>query len=159
MKQISEDAIEKSLAFINSASDDVLNQISERYADNYESLVAYVFQTATEENDEDLLGYLVYYYTLIMNIFETSGYTIPQVSDDMIDAFHEEYLEILEDFEEERDFTELNDFIGQPVLMSFLIQDIEMADEDGNQIDEETQSMLNMILIGFIGVLNRAINA
>lgn len=158
MKQISEDAIDKALDFINAANDEVLNQKSEHYADNYESLVAYVFQTAAEENDEDLLGYLVYYYTLIMNIFETAGFEIPTVDDALIDEFHEEYLEILEDFDEERDFTELGDFIGQPVLMSFIIQDIDMEDDNGVKIDEEMQSMLNMILIGFVGVLNRAVN-
>lgn len=159
MKQISESVIEKSLAFINGANDDLLNQKSEQYADNYESLVAYVFQTAAEDNDEDLLGYLVYYYTLIMNIFETAGFQIPQVEDEMIDAFHSEYLEIIEDFQEEEDFSELSEFIGQPVLMNFLIQDMDMEDEDGNQIDEEMQSMLNMILIGLVGILNRAVNA
>jgi hypothetical protein len=158
MKQISEEVIEKSLAFINNASDDILNLKSEEYADNYETLVAYVFQTAAEENDEDLLGYLVYYYTLIMNIFETAGYHIPEVSDSMIDAFHDEYLELIEEFQEDEDYSDLSTFIGQPTLMSFLIQDMEMEDEDGSKIDEELQSMLNMILIGFVGVLNRAVN-
>jgi hypothetical protein len=121
--------------------------------------VAYVFQTAAEENDEDLLGYLVYYYTLIMEIFETAGFQIPQVDDEMIDAFHEEYIEILEDFQENEDFAMLSDFIGQPVLMSFLIEDIEMEDEYGNKIDDSTQSMLNVILLGLVGILNRAVNA
>ena len=158
MKQISETAIEKSLAFINGANDDMLNQKSEQYADNYETLVAYVFQTAAEDNDEELLGYLVYYYTLIMNIFETAGFQIPEVSDELIDAFHEEYLEIIEEFQDEENYSELSDFIGQPVLMSFLIQDMSMEDEDGQQIDEEMQSMLNMILIGLVGILNRAVN-
>jgi hypothetical protein len=159
MKQISESVIEESLAFLNEANDDLLNQKTEQYAEKYESLVAYVFQTAAEENDEDLLGYLVYYYTLIMEIFETAGFQIPQVDDEMIDSFHEEYIEILEDFQENEDFAMLSDFIGQPVLMSFLIEDIEMEDEYGNKIDDSTQSMLNVILLGLVGILNRAVNA
>lgn len=158
MKQISEDVIEKSLAFINAANDEVLNQKSEQYADNYETFVAYVFQTAAEENNEDMLGYLIYYYTLIMNIFETAGFDVQPVSDELIDEFHNEYLEIIEGFQEEEDYAELSDFIGQPVLMNFLIQDMDMEDDDGNRIDEEMQSMLNMILIGFVGILHRSVN-
>jgi len=155
MKQISEEVIEKSVAFINSASDEVLNQKSEQYADSYETLVAYVFQSAAEDDDDDLMGYLVYYYTLIMNIFETAGVEIPQISDEAIDEFHETYLEMIEEFKDDEDYAELSNFIGQPVLMSFLIQDISMEDDEGNAIDEELQSMLNMILIGFVGVLTK----
>jgi len=157
MKQISEEVIEKSMAFINAANDEVLNQKSEQYADNHETLVAYVFQSAAEDDDEDLLGYLVYYYTLIMNIFETAGFQIPEISDEFIDEFHNEYLEIIENFDEDEDYTELSDFIGQPVLMSFLVQDISMEDDEGQSIDEEMQSMLNMILVGLVGILSRAI--
>ena len=155
MKQISEEVIEKSVAFINSASDEVLNQKSEQYADSYETLVAYVFQSAAEDDDDDLMGYLVYYYTLIMNVFETAGFEIPQISDEAIDEFHETYLEMIEEFKDDEDYAELSNFIGQPVLMSFLIQDISMEDDEGIAIDEELQSMLNMILIGLVGVLTK----
>jgi hypothetical protein len=113
MHQITEDIIEKSLSFINNANDEELNQKSEQYADKHESLVAYVFQTATEDNDEELLGYLVYYYTLILNIFENAGLSIPEISDDHIDEFHNEYLELIDDFNEEKEYPELVDWTFQ----------------------------------------------
>jgi hypothetical protein len=155
MLQISEEAIQASVDFINAASEDVLNDYSERYADTQESLVGYVFQTAAEDDDEELLSYFVYYYTLIMHIFETTGKALPVVDDAFIDAFHEEYLELIDEYTENEDFSELSDFIGQPVLIDFLLQDISSADEDGNTIDEDMQNILSMVLLGLVGILTK----
>lgn len=155
MLQISEEAIQASIDFINSASEDVLNQYSERYADTQESLVGYVFQTAAEDDDEELLSYFVYYYTLIMHIFEHSGKDIPVIDDAFIDSFHEEYLELIDEYTENEDFSELSDFIGQPLLIDFLLQDISSADEDGNTIDEDMQNILSMVLLGLVGILTK----
>jgi hypothetical protein len=158
MLQISEEIINSSIEFINSASEDVLNQYSERYADTQESLVGYVFQTAAEDDDEELLSYFVYYYTLIMHIFENAGKKPPVIDDAFIDSFHEEYLELIDEYTESEDFSELNDFIGQPVLVDFLLQDISSSDEDGNTIDEEMQNILSMVLLGLVGILTKVSN-
>ncbi len=155
MLQISEESINQSIEFINSASEDVLNEYSERYADTQESLVGYVFQTAAEDDDDELLSYFVYYYTLIMHIFENAGKKLPVVDDAFIDAFHEEYLELIDEYTENEDFSELSDFIGQPVLIDFLLQDISSEDDEGNEIDEDTQNILSMVLICLVGILTK----
>lgn len=155
MLQISEEVINTSIEFINSASEDVLNDYSERYADTQESLVGYVFQTAAEDDDDELLSYFVYYYTLIMHIFENSGKKLPVIDDAFIDAFHEDYLELIDEYTESEDFSELVDFIGQPVLIDFLLHDISTADDEGNMIDEEMQNILSMVLIGLVGILTK----
>lgn len=155
MFQISEEVINSSIEFINSASEDVLNQYSERYADTQESLVGYVFQTAAEDDDEELLSYFVYYYTLTMHIFENSGKKLPVIDDAFIDAFHEDYLELIDEYTESEDFSELVDFIGQPILIDFLLQDISSSDDEGNMIDEEMQNILSMVLIGLVGILTK----
>lgn len=155
MLQISEEVINQSIEFINSASEDVLNEYSERYADTQESLVGYVFQTAAEDDDDELLSYFVYYYTLIMYVFETAGKKLPVVDDAFIDGFHEDYLELIDEYSENEDFSELNDFIGQPILLDFLLHDISTEDDEGNVIDEEMQNILSMVLIGLVGVLTK----
>jgi hypothetical protein len=49
----------------------------------------------------------------------------------------------------------LSDFIGQPVLIDFLLQDISSEDDEGNEIDEDTQNILSMVLIGLVGILTK----
>jgi len=114
-----------------------------------------VFQTAAEDDDDELLSYFVYYYTLIMHIFENSGKKLPVIDDAFIDAFHEDYLELIDEYTESEDFSELVDFIGQPVLIDFLLHDISTADDEGNMIDEEMQNILSMVLIGLVGILTK----
>ena len=158
MRQILEEKVIEAIEFINSARDDVLDQYSERYADTQESLVGYVFQIATENDDDELLSYFVYYYTLIMYIFEKAFGSLVTVPDEAIDSFHAEYSELLEEYSENEDFSELNDFIGQPVLVDFLIHDISSDDENGNVLPDETQNILNTVLIGLVGILSKSVN-
>jgi hypothetical protein len=158
MRQIFEQKIEDAIDFINEASDATLDKYSERYADSQESLVGYVFQTAIEDNDEELLSYFVYYYTLIMYIYELSFGELNVISDEEIDSFHEEYNEVLESYAGNEDFSELVNFIGQPILMDFLIQDIASEDESGNKLSDEMQNILNTVLIGLVGILSRSVN-
>jgi len=157
MFQISEESINQSIELFNAASEDEINEFSDRYADTQEALVGYVFQTAAEDDDEELLSYFVYYYTLIMLIFEKSGAKIPLITDEFIDSFHEDYLELIDEYSESEDFAELNDFVGQPVLMDFLLHDINTEDDQGSMIEEDMQNILSMVLIGLVGILTKSI--
>ena len=158
MIQILEEKIIEAIEFINDSSDDALDKYADLYADTQESLVGYVFQIANENDDDELLSYFVYYYTLIMYIFEKEFGTLATIPDEEIDSFHEEYSELLEEYSENEDFSELNDFVGQPVLVDFLIHDISSADEKGYVLPDETQNILNTVLIGLVGILSKSVN-
>ena len=62
---------------------------------------------------------------------------------------------MIDEYTENEDFSELSDFIGQPVLIDFLLQDISSEDDEGNEIDEDTQNILSMVLIGLVGILTK----
>lgn len=156
MKQISEEIILKSVEKINGLSDDALTELAQTYTLGQTELLSYAMQASEEYENEELAEYLIYYFCMICEMFHQAQCKLKRVDDAMIDAFHDEYLDVLEEYTAEEDLSILDPIINQPNVMAFIAEDLGSLDEEGEELDVETASQLFIVLTAVVGLLNRA---
>ena len=148
MGQVSINSIEKAIGHVDNLEDDALESLSERYALAQPELLDYVMSAASEYENEELEGLLIYYFCLIMSSFEMEGLNVRPITETDIDEMQDPYFEMLDSYFETEDEEELESFCDQPDLAQFMAMEVSTDDEDGSSLSEETSSQLFIVTIG-----------
>lgn len=157
MKHVSFSSIEKAINKVDNLDDDGLEKLSETYALAQDVLLSYVMSASMEYQNEDLEGYLIYYFCLISECFSQENIKLNTITEDDIDAFEEPYFDMLDTYFENDDTEILDDFCDQPELTQFMAMEISTEDEDGSMMDDETATQLFIVTTAMIALMNRAI--
>ena len=154
MKHISNESIEKAVAYINELSTEDFDNYAEKVCSEQSCLVGYAMSSALEFENENLMNLLMYYFHVYYNSFQQEQIELKTIDDEFIDAFQEDFFSILDEFQKENDVSILTTFSNQSNLISFLIS--EMNHELENDLDSETADQLFLVSTGVISILSKA---
>lgn len=157
MTHVSVESIEKAIQKVDNLNDDGLEKLSETYALAQQVLLGYIMSAATEYQNPQLEGLLIYYYCLISETFAQQNIRLNQISEDDIDQFEEPYFEVLDEYFKTEKEDVLHDFIEQPDMIRFMMIEISTEDDDGTSLDDDTATQLFVVSAAMIGLMNRAI--
>jgi hypothetical protein len=157
MAIVAEEHIQNAVNKINALDEAALNKIAETYTLAQVQLLAYIMEAAEEFENEILADYIIYYFCIISEIYAQAQEKTHAVTEEMIDAFHAPFLELLEEYAQEEDPSILDVLIGQPNITNFIAEDLNGVDEEGEQLEVETASQLFIVLIAVVGLLNTSI--
>ena len=155
--QIKVESVEKAVKKIDNLDDDSLEKISETHVLSQSKLVGYIMSSSIELDNEQLMELLIYYFNIFMEAAQNEGAELKVLSDEDIESFHEEYTDLLEEFSDKEDFDLIQDFCNQPILFSFLLTEINLEDETGQKLDDETADSLFLVGTALISLIDRAI--
>ena len=156
MSIVSSNSIIKAVKKIDGLSEEALEKLVEAYALQQKDLLPYLMQAGFDFENEDLNAFSVYYFAIVMEAFNAEGIKLNPVTEDDISEFQESYLLALDEVSKE-DFLPMHELLNQPHLISFILNELEAKDVDGETFDDETQNQLFIVLMGMIGLLNNAI--
>lgn len=155
--QVKVESIEKAVKKIDNLDEDGLEKISEENVLNQTQLVGYIMSSSIEFDNEQLMELLIYYFNIFMEAIKNEGAELKVLSEDNVDEFHEEYTEVLDEFSKKEDIENVLDFCNQPILFSFLMNELNLEDETGQTLDDETSNALFLTGVALISLLDRAI--
>jgi hypothetical protein len=156
-KQVTLASIEKAIDIIDNLDDDQLESVSEKYALAQQILLDYVASAATEYENEELEGLIIYYFCLINECFTQEGITFRKVTEADIDELEEPYFDMLDQYFEEENEEILESFCDQPELAQFMAMEVSTEDEDGTDMSEDTATQLFIVTMAMISLINRCI--
>ena len=157
MREVSVKSIENAVDKIDAMDEDALESYSEAIVLGQEEFMGYIMSAALEFDNEELLNYLMYYYTIFHEAFVQEGLTLAKIDEAMIDAFQEEYFAILDEYQEEEDFDVIVAFSNQKLLMEFLLMEIQPDEEHPEEsLDEDTADHLFLVGTAMISMFSRA---
>lgn len=157
MAQIKEKSITDAVIKIDSLEDEALNKLAETYTLAQEEFLGYIVSSVLEYDNEEMIDYLIYYFYTFMEAFSIQGVQLKKIDNDMIDDFQEGYIEVLDEYMETDDEDLISSFCNQPIMLSFLINEIQTEDEEGQMLSDEIASHLFIVGIAMIALFNRAI--
>ena len=157
MAQVSVKSIEESINKIDGLEDEALDKLIETFTLEQEELVNYILQAGIEYNNEELNVYAIYYFAVIYQAFISDQQHPKVVTEQMIDDFQEPFHLALDAIYKDEDFVPLHELICQTHLMQFLTNEIEAEDDEGESLDETTQSQLFIVISSLIGLLGSAV--
>lgn len=157
MTQIKVKSIEEAVLKIDKLDEDSLEKLSEAHVLAQETFVGYILSSAIEYKNDDLLDLLIYYYNIFAEAAVIQGVKLKKITDDDIEEFQEEYVQTLDEYMETEDNDLIASLCNQPNLLSFLLSEISMEDENGEKLEDETGTYLFIVGVAMIALLNRAI--
>jgi len=159
MKPVSIKSIENAVSKIDALDEDALERYSETIVLGQEEFMGYTMSAALEFDNEELLNYLMYYYTIFHEAFVQEGLTIAKIDEAMINTFQEEYFAILDEYQESEDFDVILAFSNEKFLMEFLLMEIQPDEENPEEsLDEDTADQLFLVGTAIISMFSRAAN-
>jgi len=159
MTLITVENIEKAVVKIDNLDDDALDKLSETYGLAQEEFLGYVASAGMEFENDQLMGLIIYYYNIYFEAFAQQGVKLKKIEEAMIDEFHQEYDQVLEEYMEDEDMDLIVSLTNQPNLLSFMAMELEMEDDDGSRLDDETATQLFIVSTAMIAIMNKAIIA
>lgn len=159
MKHITLTSIEKAIQKVDNLDEDGLERISETYALAQQVLLGYVMSAAIEYDNEQLEGLIIYYFCLINEAFTQEGVLLNEITEEDIDAFEEDYFEMLDEYFKTENEEVINDFCDQEDLTRFMMIEVSTDDEDGTSLDDDTATQLFIVCLAMISLMNNAIKA
>jgi hypothetical protein len=157
-KQVTLASIEKAIDIVDNLDDDQLESLSEKYALAQQILLDYVASAATEYENEELEGLIIYYFCLINECFTQEGITFREITEADIDELEEPYFDMLDQYFEDENEEILESFCDQPELAQFMAMEVSTEDEDGTDMSEDTATQLFIVSLAMISLINRCIN-
>ena len=156
-KQVTLASIEKAIDIIDNLDDDQLESVSEKYALAQQILLDYVASAATEYENEELEGLIIYYFCLINECFAQEGITFRKVTEADIDELEEPYFDMFDQYFEDENEEILESFCDQPELAQFMAMEVSTEDEDGTDMTEDTATQLFIVTMAMVSLINRCI--
>lgn len=156
MKSVSVKSIENAIAKVDNLDDEGLEKIATYYSTAQPILLGYAGQAATEYDNKELEGLLIYYFCLIAEAFSQEGLTPKEVTEDMIDEFEEPFFSVLDDFFNTDNPDGLEEFSDQSELIRFMLMEISEPDTDGTELSDETATQLFIVASAMISLLSKA---
>lgn len=155
--QITVKSIEQAVLKIDDLNEDSLEKLSEAHVLAQETFVGYILSSAIEYKNDELLELLMYYYNIFAEAFAIQGVQLEKITDDHIKEFQDEYVQTLDEYMETEDNDLIASLCNQPNMVSFLLSEIDMEDENGQKLEDDTATYLFIVGIAMIALLNRAI--
>lgn len=155
--QVTVKSIEQAVLKIDDLDEDSLEKLSEVHVLAQETFVGYILSSAIEYKNDELLELLMYYYNIFSEAMVIQGIQLEKITDDHIEEFQEEYVQTLDEYMETEDNDLIASLCNQPNMVSFLLSEIDMEDENGERLEEDTATYLFIVGIAMIALLNRAI--
>lgn len=155
--QITVKSIEQAVLKIDDLNEDSLEKLSEAHVLAQETFVGYILSSAIEYKNDELLELLMYYYTIFAEAFTIQGVQLEKITDDHIEEFQEEYVQTLDEYMETEDNDLIASLCNQPNMVSFLLNEIDMEDSNGEKLEEDTATYLFIVGIAMIALMNRSI--
>lgn|SRR5690554_442050 len=159
MTQITEKYITEAVLKIDGLTEDSLEKLSETHVLAQETFVGYILSSAIEYENDSLLDYMIYYFNIFSEALNMQGVKMKKIDEDMIDEFQEEYIETLDEYMETDDEDLIGSLCNQPLMLSFLLHEINGEDETGAVMEEELATQVFLVGIALIALINRAIIA
>ena len=156
MTQIKVKSIEEAVLKIDKLDEDSLEKLSETHVLAQETFVGYILSSAIEYKNDDLLDLLIYYFNIFSEAAVIQGVKLKKITDEDIEEFQEEYVQTLDEYMETEDNDLIASLCNQPNLLSFLLSEISMEDEEGEKLEDETGTYLFIVGVAMIALLNRA---
>lgn len=157
MHQITIANIEKAVNKIDNLDDDGLEKISETYGLAQQDFLSYAMSAGMEFENDTLTGLIIYYFNIYFEAFAQQQVKVNRITNDDIDEFQDEFTQVLEEYMDTEDIDLILAITNQPNLIAFMANEIEMADDDGTQLDDETATQLFIVSTAMIGLMNKAI--
>lgn len=157
MTQIKVKSIEEAVLKIDKLDENSLEKLSETHVLAQETFVGYILSSAIEYKNDDLLDLLIYYFNIFSEAAVIQGVKLKKITDEDIEEFQEEYVQTLDEYMETEDNDLIASLCNQPNLLSFLLSEISMEDEEGEKLEDETGTYLFIVGVAMIALLNRAI--
>lgn len=157
--QITVKSIEQAVLKIDDLNEDSLEKLSEAHVLAQETFVGYILSSAIEYKNDELLELLMYYYNIFAEAFAIQGVQLEKITDDHIEEFQDEYVQTLDEYMETEDNDLIASLCNQPNMVSFLLSEIDMEDENGQKLEDDTATYLFIVGIAMIALLNRAIKS
>ncbi len=155
--QITVKSIEQAVLKIDDLDEDSLEKLSEAHVLAQETFVGYILSSAIEYKNDELLELLMYYYTIFAETFVIQEVQLEKITDDHIEEFQEEYVQTLDEYMETEDNDLIASLCNQPNMVSFLLNEIDMEDSNGQKLEEDTATYLFIVGVALIALLNRSI--
>ena len=162
MKHIEIKHIEHALDWVDQASDDQLEDGISNFSEQQPVLLDYILAAPGEYENENLEGYILYYFWVIIESFNQAGILTKQITEEMIEAFQPEFTSLLDAYfanDDEESEQMFEDFCDQPELTRFMAMEVSTDDEDGTSMDDETATQLFIVCAAMIALLNRSVVA
>ncbi len=156
--QISVESLLKAVDKVDGLDQESLEQMSETYVLQQSQMVGYIMSSTIEFENEALLEMLIYYYNIFMEACTIEGATSVTITEDEIDAYHNEFTEVLDEYTQKEEMEVIEDFVNQPIMLSFLANEVQIEDENGETLDEDTANLLFLVGASMIGLIDRSIN-
>ena len=157
MRHVSRKAIDDAIQIVDNLNDEELEIITEKYVNVQEILFDYVVSAASEYQNEELEGILVYYFCLLSECFHQEGIKLRKIEVEDIDEIHEPFFQMLDEYFETEDEELLESFCDQPQLQLLMATDVSTADDDGTDMSEETANQVYIVCMAMISIMNKAI--
>jgi hypothetical protein len=155
--QLTVKSIEEAVLKLDGLDEDSLEKLSEAHVLSQETFVGYILSSAIEYKNDELLELLIYYFNIYIEAFIIQGIELEKITDDHIEEFQEEYVQTLDEYMETEDNDLISSLCNQPNMVSFILSEIDMEDENGQQLEEDTATYLFIVGIAMIALMNRAI--
>ena len=155
MDQITLESIAKAIEKIDNLTDDAIEKLMETLSLSQNNLIGYVMQAGAEYKNEELNSYSMYYMTILHEAYVQQGFSVAPISEDNIEEFQEPFILALDLIHKDEDYVPLNELIDQPHLMTFMANEIDQKDADGNMLDDATATQLFIVSSAMIGLMGR----
>jgi hypothetical protein len=155
--QLTVKSIEKAVLKLDGLDEESLEKLSEAHVLSQEIFVGYILSSAIEYKNDELLELLIYYFNIFAEAFVIQNVQLEKITDDHIEEFQEEYVQTLDEYMETEDNDLISSLCNQPNMVSFLLSEIDMEDENGQQLEEDTATYLFIVGVAMIALLNRSI--
>lgn len=157
MREVSLKSIDKAIEIIDNLNDDKLETITKNYANKQPTLLSYLMTATEDYQNDNLSGYIIYYFCLVMSAFENENIKLREVNLNEIEEIEDDFTNMLNDYFDTEDVEILESFSEQTSLVQFILIELSTEDDDGSTIDEETLTQMFIVFISMISILNKAI--
>jgi|SRR5690554_5781276 len=142
---------------ITQLSEVELEEMSEKHTNDQVLFFSYLLSSAIEFENDELLDLVAFYFNIYLEAASIQQIKLRKIDDDLIDDFHEEYTDTLDEYMETEDDDLIKSLCNQPAMLDFLLNEIHGEDEDGEFLSDKMKSELFIVGIAMVALFNRAI--
>ncbi|MFA5575178.1 MAG: hypothetical protein WC994_09040 [Brumimicrobium sp.] len=157
MSTLKEKHILEAVNKITQLSEVELEEMSEKHTNDQVLFFSYLLSSAIEFENDELLDLVAFYFNIYLEAASIQQIKLRKIDDDLIDDFHEEYTDTLDEYMETEDDDLIKSLCNQPAMLDFLLNEIHGEDEDGGFLSDKMKSELFIVGIAMVALFNRAI--
>lgn len=157
MSTLKEKHILEAVNKITQLSEVELEEMSEKHTNDQVLFFSYLLSSAIEFENDELLDLVAFYFNIYLEAASIQQIKLRKIDDDLIDDFHEEYTDTLDEYMETEDDDLIKSLCNQPAMLDFLLNEIHGEDEDGEFLSDKMKSELFIVGIAMVALFNRAI--